>query len=136
MPDFEPNQDLAFPQGSLILVTGVSGMIAIHIADEALKAGFRVRGTTQSVEKGKAVTNYSNLRRVVPAEGAVISGQFIPGGTIISVYALPPVTTLATSLGPNSLSRGDGSQTVKDRIGPRQIILRYPSHSQSGLETA
>lgn len=30
-------------------------MIAIHIADEALKAGFRVRGTVRSSEKGKKV---------------------------------------------------------------------------------
>ncbi|PKX97729.1 NAD(P)-binding protein [Aspergillus novofumigatus IBT 16806] len=52
---FQAHPDLAIPIGSLILVTGVSGMIAIHIADEALKAGFRVRGTVRSSEKGKKV---------------------------------------------------------------------------------
>ncbi|KAI1860176.1 hypothetical protein JX265_010100 [Neoarthrinium moseri] len=56
MLSFMPSEDLAFARGSLILVTGVSGMIAVHIADEALRAGFRVRGTTRSLEKGQAVT--------------------------------------------------------------------------------
>jgi nucleoside-diphosphate-sugar epimerase len=54
MSKFRPNKDLAIPQGSIILVTGISGMIAIHIADEALKAGFRVRGTVRSREKAQA----------------------------------------------------------------------------------
>lgn len=56
MAEFVLNQDLAFSRGSLILVTGVSGMIAVHICYEALKAGFRVRGTVRSDEKGQAVT--------------------------------------------------------------------------------
>ena len=55
MTTFQANEDLAIPLGSLILVTGVSGMIAVHIADEALKAGFQVRGTVRSVEKGQGV---------------------------------------------------------------------------------
>src|SRR6516225_9588352 len=55
MAQFLANEDLALPKGSIILVTGVSGMIATHIADEALKAGFRVRGTVRSVQKGKGV---------------------------------------------------------------------------------
>ncbi len=55
MEKFLANEDLALPKGTIILVTGVSGMIATHIADEALKAGFRVRGTVRSVEKGQGV---------------------------------------------------------------------------------
>ena len=55
MTEFIPNHDLAFAQGSLILVTGVSGMVGVHICHEALKAGFRVRGTVRSAEKGLAV---------------------------------------------------------------------------------
>lgn len=54
MSSFQANQDLAIELGSLIVVTGVSGMLAIHVADEALKAGFRVRGTVRSQEKGNA----------------------------------------------------------------------------------
>ncbi|KAF2739849.1 NAD(P)-binding protein [Polyplosphaeria fusca] len=37
--------------GSLILVTGVSGFTATHIADQLLAAGYRVRGTTRDAAK-------------------------------------------------------------------------------------
>lgn len=55
MNTFRVHDDLAISIGSLILVTGVSGMIGIHIADEALKAGFRVRGTVRSHAQGVKV---------------------------------------------------------------------------------
>lgn len=63
MYSFETNGDLEVPLGSIILVTGVSGMIAIHIADEALKAGFRVRGTVRSQQKGEEVEKLLNSRK-------------------------------------------------------------------------
>ncbi|GAA5884024.1 hypothetical protein JCM6882_002106 [Rhodosporidiobolus microsporus] len=39
------------PPGSLILVTGVNGFIASHVANEALKLGYRVRGTVRAANK-------------------------------------------------------------------------------------
>ncbi|KAK4446901.1 NAD(P)-binding protein [Podospora aff. communis PSN243] len=50
-----PSQDV--PPGGTLLITGVSGMIAIHIADEALRAGFRVLGTVRSPSKGAFATS-------------------------------------------------------------------------------
>lgn len=49
----QPRNDdaLALPKGSLILVTGASGFIGAHIVNEALKAGYRVRGTSRSQER-------------------------------------------------------------------------------------
>lgn len=41
----------AIPQGSLVLVTGVTGYIGSHIADQFLEAGYRIRGTTRSNDK-------------------------------------------------------------------------------------
>ncbi|QDS69750.1 hypothetical protein FKW77_010133 [Venturia effusa] len=41
----------AIPSGSLILVTGVNGLIASHVAEQCLKAGYRVRGTTRDAQK-------------------------------------------------------------------------------------
>lgn len=35
-------------------------MIAIHVADEALKAGFRVRGTVRSKQKGEEAAKLLN----------------------------------------------------------------------------
>lgn len=36
-----PDEDLALPQGSLVLVTGVMGYIASVVADELVKKGYR-----------------------------------------------------------------------------------------------
>lgn len=44
--------DVALPRGSLILVTGATGMIGSHVVNEALNAGYRVRGTSRSQERG------------------------------------------------------------------------------------
>ncbi|KAK3717196.1 hypothetical protein LTR37_005905 [Vermiconidia calcicola] len=43
----------AIPQGSLILVTGATGFIGAHIVNEALKAGYKVRGTSRSEERAE-----------------------------------------------------------------------------------
>lgn len=44
-------KELALPKGSLILVTGASGYIGSHVVNEALLAGYKVRGTARSQEK-------------------------------------------------------------------------------------
>lgn len=38
-------------KGSLVLITGVSGFIASHTANQFLEDGYRVRGTVRSLEK-------------------------------------------------------------------------------------
>ncbi|KAL8795898.1 MAG: hypothetical protein Q9182_007470 [Xanthomendoza sp. 2 TL-2023] len=45
-------QSPAIPLNSLILVTGISGYIGSHVADQLLQAGFRVRGTVRNSSKG------------------------------------------------------------------------------------
>jgi nucleoside-diphosphate-sugar epimerase len=40
-----------FEKGSHVLVTGVTGFIATHVADQLLRAGFRVTGTARSQAK-------------------------------------------------------------------------------------
>jgi nucleoside-diphosphate-sugar epimerase len=44
-------QNPALKSGSLILVTGVNGLIASHIADQLLASGYPVRGTVRSLTK-------------------------------------------------------------------------------------
>ena len=46
-------ENLALPKGSLILVTGASGFIGAHVVNEALQAGYKVRGTSRSEEKAE-----------------------------------------------------------------------------------
>lgn len=40
-------------KGDIVLITGVNGYIAAHIADQTLAAGYRVRGTVRSIERAK-----------------------------------------------------------------------------------
>jgi nucleoside-diphosphate-sugar epimerase len=44
------------PLGSLILVTGASGLVASHVADQLLAAGYRVRGTVRNSRKNAWMT--------------------------------------------------------------------------------
>jgi uncharacterized protein YbjT (DUF2867 family) len=39
--------------GSKILVTGVNGLVASHVADQALKAGYKVVGTVRDAKKAQ-----------------------------------------------------------------------------------
>lgn len=43
---------------SKVLVTGVNGFIASHIADQLLEDGYAVRGSVRSEAKGKALAEY------------------------------------------------------------------------------
>ncbi|KAF5875692.1 putative aldehyde reductase protein [Botrytis fragariae] len=43
----------AIPKDSTVLVTGINGYIGSHVADQLLKAGYRVRGTTRDASKMK-----------------------------------------------------------------------------------
>ncbi|KAL8955791.1 MAG: hypothetical protein Q9183_006524, partial [Haloplaca sp. 2 TL-2023] len=45
----------AIPLDALVLVTGISGYIGSHVADQLLQAGYRVRGTTRDENKASWV---------------------------------------------------------------------------------
>lgn len=51
MSSFIMHEIAAINPGSIILVTGVNGLIASHIADQLLAAGYNVRGTVRNLEK-------------------------------------------------------------------------------------
>ena len=50
------SEKAVIPKGSLVLVTGVNGFIGSNIADQFLKLGYRVRGTTRNPEKNAWIT--------------------------------------------------------------------------------
>ncbi|CCC07169.1 hypothetical protein SMACR_01192 [Sordaria macrospora] len=52
-----PTGQFAIPKGSTVLVTGAAGFIGSHIADQFLKHGYKVRGTTRSPEKNAWISN-------------------------------------------------------------------------------
>ncbi|RSH83542.1 methylglyoxal reductase (NADPH-dependent) gre2 [Apiotrichum porosum] len=45
------------PPGSLVLVTGASGFVAVHVVKTLLDAGFPVRGTVRTAAKGEYLQN-------------------------------------------------------------------------------
>jgi nucleoside-diphosphate-sugar epimerase len=51
-------KDPAIPFGSWVVVSGVSGFIGSHVADQALAAGYKVRGTTRDVQKSDWVQKH------------------------------------------------------------------------------
>ncbi|KAE9962155.1 hypothetical protein EG328_000842 [Venturia inaequalis] len=53
----------AIPPGSLILVTGVNGLIASHVAEQCLNAGYRVRGTTRDAKKHAWMKNVESFSK-------------------------------------------------------------------------
>lgn len=61
--------ELALPKDSLILVTGASGFIGSHVVNEALLAGYKVRGTARSQEKcdntKKIFNNHANYTTTI-----------------------------------------------------------------------
>ncbi|KAJ4172929.1 hypothetical protein NW754_003135 [Fusarium falciforme] len=52
----------AVPHGGWVVVTGVSGLVGSHVADQALRVGFRVRGTARSTETNAWVKEHFQSR--------------------------------------------------------------------------
>ncbi|KAL0475903.1 hypothetical protein QR685DRAFT_489959 [Neurospora intermedia] len=56
------------PLNSLILVTGCNGLLASHIADQLLAAGYRVRGTVRNPDKCSYLTSLYSDRHGGPGK--------------------------------------------------------------------
>jgi len=48
----------ALPYDSVVVVTGCSGFVGSHVADQVLAAGFKVRGTTRDADKNSWLKDY------------------------------------------------------------------------------
>lgn len=53
-----PLDNPVIPKGSLVFITGVSGYVGSHVADQFLSYGYRVIGTTRNPEKSAWLTEY------------------------------------------------------------------------------
>lgn len=51
-------QNPAIPYGSTVVVTGCSGFIGSHVADQVLAAGYNVRGTSRDSRKNNWLKEY------------------------------------------------------------------------------
>lgn len=52
----------AIPYGSTVVVTGCSGFIGSHVADQVLAAGFKVRGTSRDATKNQWLKDYFDAK--------------------------------------------------------------------------
>ncbi|KAI1334147.1 aldehyde reductase [Xylariaceae sp. FL0016] len=57
-----PIDQPAIPKGSTVLITGGNGFIGSNIADQFLKLGYKVRGTTRSPKKNAWLTDLFNRK--------------------------------------------------------------------------
>jgi len=48
----------AVPKGSTVLVTGANGYLGMHVVDQLLTSGYKVRGTVRDSEKAQWTTEY------------------------------------------------------------------------------
>ncbi|RAK80219.1 cytochrome P450 [Aspergillus fijiensis CBS 313.89] len=108
--EMEVNAALVIPAGSDTIATAVSGCLYLLLRNPRPLVRLQAELTTAFASESEitmarvarlpylsavieeALRMYpplsSDLRREVPAGGASVAGQFLPGGTIISVYAL------------------------------------------------
>ncbi|GAA5821080.1 hypothetical protein JCM11251_001953 [Rhodosporidiobolus azoricus] len=73
--------DAIIPKGSLLLVTGVNGLVGSHVANEALALGFRVRGVVRDAKKADGLkktwdAKYPGQFEVAVVEDATKEGAF------------------------------------------------------------
>ncbi|KAJ4418885.1 hypothetical protein N0V85_001257 [Neurospora sp. IMI 360204] len=92
-------QDPFIPLNSLILVTGINGLIASHIADQLLSAGYRVRGTVRNKARCAWVEPFFTSRyganRIEVVEVPDITAPGIWNAHVASVSAVITVAGVA-----------------------------------------
>lgn len=84
----------ALPKGSLILVTGATGFIGANVVFEALKAGYKVRGTSRS--KSSAAKLEEKLGDTADYSTAVVPDVTVAGAWDEAVKNVDAIIHLAT----------------------------------------
>lgn len=75
-------ENFAIQKGSWVLVTGVNGYVASHVANQLLQFGYNVRGTVRDQSKNKWIkelfeAKYENCKfELMQVEDAACSGAF------------------------------------------------------------
>jgi nucleoside-diphosphate-sugar epimerase len=55
-------QNASLPQESVILITGVNGLVGSHVADQVLLHGYKVLGTVRNAKKNDWLVEFFRLR--------------------------------------------------------------------------
>lgn len=67
-----PFDQPVIPKGSTILITGANGLIGSNIADQFLKFGYKVRGTTRNPQKNTWLSDLFD-RKYAPGEFKLVT---------------------------------------------------------------
>ncbi|KAH8816908.1 hypothetical protein F5884DRAFT_873743 [Xylogone sp. PMI_703] len=120
------------PKGSWVLVTGVTGYIASHVALEFLKLGYKVRGTVRDPEKARWLTEetFAPEASAGSFEISVVPDMAIDGAfdeAVKGVSAVAHVATIATyDSNPNNVI----PQTIAGAVNALKAASRESSVKQ------
>ena len=130
------NKTTALPKGSLILITGATGFIGANTVQEALDAGYKVRGTSRSEEKAnetkKIFNNNPNFSTaIVPnVEHAGAWDEAVKGvnaiihmATDVSFSPDPNIVVTATEEGVRNILRSAAKEPVRQKSRSDLLIF-------------
>ncbi|KAI9170597.1 Aldehyde reductase 2 [Paramyrothecium foliicola] len=118
----------SIPPGSIVLVTGMSGLVGSHVTDQLLHGGYRVRGTVRTMSKAERLiklweTKYGKGRiEVVIVEDMTKPGVF--DDIVQGVFGIAHVAT-DTTFSPDPFS------VINGTVNTVQSILDAASRSSS-----
>ncbi|KAE9363654.1 NAD(P)-binding protein [Stipitochalara longipes BDJ] len=123
----------AFPKGSMVLVTGVNGFIGSHVADQLMKAGYRVRGTTRNISKVQGLSalwkeKFGEQRfQLATVEDMAKEGAF--DEVIKGVFGVAHVAS-------NLTSEADSNKVIPEVLAGEPSVKRFVFTSSSTTITA
>jgi NAD(P)-dependent dehydrogenase (short-subunit alcohol dehydrogenase family) len=123
----------AIPKGSTVLITGVNGYIASHVADQVIAAGYRVRGTVRSKTKGELMTEvYEKRHGPGKFESVVVPDMAVDHAfddAVKGTHSKCPLTSL------ESVSRLSSDTQIRETLPPEDVIEPNTSRRLLGNRT-
>ncbi|KAF7175191.1 hypothetical protein CNMCM7691_006595 [Aspergillus felis] len=123
-----PIEQPVVPKGSMMLITGVNGFIGSHIADQFLKFGYKVRGTTRNLDKNAWISTLFN-KKYGPGnfELVAVPDMAAQGAFVEAVKGVSAVVHTATifSLDPNPHNVIPG--TISGTVNALEAAAQEPS---------
>lgn len=89
--DMFASKNAVLKPGCTILVTGVSGFVGSHVADQLLNAGYRVRGTTRDTTKSSwLVALFEGKYGIGKFELVSVPDLTLPGAFDLALKGIDP----------------------------------------------
>lgn len=130
--------------GSLVFVTGISGLIGSHVADHLLRAGYRVRGAVRSEQEAQMMHEIYRSRHPESSdsfESVVVADMKMPGAFAGRLAGCEGVCHVASDLSfsadPNIVITGcvNGIREILEEANSIPSIKRFVYTSSSNAAT-